>query len=201
VQDALAVHRDLLARGVPHEIVRLDRVILNAEELPEALGLPAQRCVTVRMYAADDVAIAVCVPAGTVPAPGALLHATGARRVTPATPDWINTVTDFAAGLVAPTLLPKSVAILADSSIAAHEVVYTATGDSGTALGIHAADLLRMTGARVGSLLIAPSVAATVTPDDVVDLVSHDAGRLLGAAPGARPDPPRDGRSGGPAAR
>src|SRR3954452_15913112 len=111
MKDALAIHRDLLARGVPHEIVRLRRIILTADELPEALGLPASQCVAVRMYEADGDLVAVCVPAGATPAPSALLQAAGARRIGLAPVDRINAETDFAGGLAAPLLLPTDVPV------------------------------------------------------------------------------------------
>jgi prolyl-tRNA editing enzyme YbaK/EbsC (Cys-tRNA(Pro) deacylase) len=153
MKDALAIHRDLLARGVPHEIVRLRRIILSADELPEALGLAAGQCVSVRMYEADDALVAVCVPAGATPAPSALLQATGASRIGIAPVDRINAETDFAGGLVSPLLLPSHVRVLADASLAAREVLYTPTGESGTALGIHSRDLIDVSGAWVAGLL------------------------------------------------
>src|SRR6185312_729675 len=146
MKDALAIHRDLLTRGVPHEIVRLRRIILTADELPEALGLPANQCVAVRVYEADDKLVAVCLPAGATPAPSALLKATGARRIGVAPVDRINAETDFAGGLVAPLLLPGQIEVLADASLPAREVLYTPTGESGTALGIHSRDLLSVSG-------------------------------------------------------
>src|SRR3954452_13501181 len=153
MKDALAIHRDLLARGVPHEIVRLRRIILTADELPEALGLPPSQCVAVRVYEADGELVAVCVPAGATPAPSALLQATGARRIGVAPVDRINAETDFAGGLVAPLLMPDGVPVFADASLSAREVLYTPTGESGTALGIHSRDLLTVSGARVAGLL------------------------------------------------
>ncbi|MFL6239641.1 MAG: aminoacyl-tRNA deacylase [Actinomycetes bacterium] len=153
MKDALAIHRELLARGIPHEIVRLRRIILSADELPEALGLAPSQCVTVRMYEADHKLVAVMVPAGATPVPSALLQATGARRIGVAAVDRINSETDFAAGLVAPLLLPADVLALADASLSGREVLYAPTGESGTALGIHSRDLLTVSRARVASLL------------------------------------------------
>jgi prolyl-tRNA editing enzyme YbaK/EbsC (Cys-tRNA(Pro) deacylase) len=153
MKDALAIHRDLLARGVPHEIVRLRRIVLTADELPDALGLPPSQCVAVRVYEADDQLVAVCVPAGATPAPSALLRATGARRIGIAPVDRINAETDFAGGLVAPLLLPPQVRVLADASLSVREVLYTPTGESGTALGIHSRDLMSVSGAQVAALL------------------------------------------------
>ena len=153
MKDALAIHRELLAQGVPHEIVRLRRIVLTADELPEALGLSSGQCVAVRMYEADDELAALCVPAGATPAPSAVLQATGARRIGVAPVDRVNAATQFAGGLVAPLLLPDDVRIVLDASLASREVLYTPTGESGTALGIHSRDLLRITGALVCNLL------------------------------------------------
>src|SRR3954471_22889975 len=153
MKDALAIHRELLARGVPHEIVRLRRIILSADELPDALGLPAGQCIAVRLYEADKDLVAVCVPAGAAPAPSPFLPARGARRIGIAPVDRINAETDFAGGLVAPLLLPDDVQVFADASLPAREVLYTPTGESGTALGIHSRDLLTVSGARVAPLL------------------------------------------------
>jgi hypothetical protein len=43
--------------------------------------------------------------------------------------------------------------VLADASLSTREVLYTPTGESGTALGIHSRDLLTVAGARVAALL------------------------------------------------
>lgn len=176
MNDALAIHRDLLSRGVAHEIVRLRRIILSADELPEALGLAADRCLAVRMYEADDRLVAVCVPAGTTVAPTALLAATRAGRLGMAPPDRVNTETQFAAGLVAPILLPDSVPLFVDSTLAGAEVVYTPTGESGTALGIHTTDLLSLTGGRVGPMLTPAPVELDVEINVEIDGLVHRRG-------------------------
>jgi prolyl-tRNA editing enzyme YbaK/EbsC (Cys-tRNA(Pro) deacylase) len=158
VKDALAIHRELLSRGVPHEVVRLRRIVLTADELPEALGLAAGQCVAVRMYEADGALAALCVPAGATPAPSAVLKATGARRIGVAPVDRVNAATQFAGGLVAPLLLPDDVRVILDASLASREVLYTPTGESGTALGIHTRDLISVTGATITNLLTPTSV-------------------------------------------
>src|SRR4051812_37804255 len=70
MKDALDVHRSLLAREVPHEVIRLPRVVLSADEIPDALELPPERCVAVRMYRADEQVAAVIVRAGATAHPG-----------------------------------------------------------------------------------------------------------------------------------
>jgi Cys-tRNA(Pro)/Cys-tRNA(Cys) deacylase len=173
MKDALDVHRSLLAREVPHEIVRLPRLALSADEVPELLDLAADQCVAVRLYRVDDRVVAVIVRAGDQPHPGAVLAALGARSLRSMPPADVNAVTDFAASLVSPVLLPESVTILADSCVGHSDVVYAPTGDSGTVLGISSRWLLLASRARVAELC-AP-VAPTI---DLADDVDADVGQL-----------------------
>lgn len=182
MKGALDVHRALLARDVPHEIVRLPRVVLHADEIPEVLGLPRERCVVVRVYELDTGLVAIAVRAGDVPHPAAILLATGSKQMRLAAPDLVNHVTEYAASLVSPILLPDDVPLYADSCLADVDVVYTPTGDGGTVLGIPARDLLAVTGARVAELSV-PDVPAFQTVDlsredvDIADLLglpAHD---------------------------
>lgn len=183
MRGALDVHRALLAADVPHEVVRLDSRITEADELPRALGLRAG-CLAVRCYlvsrerterrerrAADSFA-AVLVPAGAIPDPASLLTALSACSVRPASPGEVNDATEYAAGLVSPVALPPEVELLADTAVGACDVVYTAVGEGGLALGIRTRDLLVFSGARVATLtssaLAAPALE-TGRPD-VIDL-------------------------------
>jgi len=176
--DALDVHRALLAREVPHEVVRLPRLVLSADEIPEVLDLPASRCVAVRLYLADDEPVAVIVRAGELPHPGAVLAAVGARTLRAARPEVVNRVTDFAAPLVCPVLLPESVIVLADSCVGHADVVYAPTGDGGTALGISSRWLLTSSGASVAELC-SPESPTVDLADDVPGGVRMNA-RLAG---------------------
>jgi prolyl-tRNA editing enzyme YbaK/EbsC (Cys-tRNA(Pro) deacylase) len=171
MKDALDVHRTLLAAEVPHEVVRLPRPVSSADEIPEVLGLPASRCVAVRVYQADERLVAVLMRAGEHPHPGALLTALAATTLRPAPGDLINAATDFAASLVSPVLLPAEIEVLADTCLGHTDVVYAATGDSGTALGIASRRLLTASRARVAELC-APAqhvVGLTVDLDAEVD--------------------------------
>jgi prolyl-tRNA editing enzyme YbaK/EbsC (Cys-tRNA(Pro) deacylase) len=165
MKGALDIHRELLARDVQHEIVRLPRVVLQADEIPDALGLPADSCVAVRMYVADGQLVAVAVPAGRTPDPTALLATLSATAVRPAMAQEVNARTEFAAGLVSPVLLPDDVPLYADAALGGTEVCYTPTGDTGTALGIRVGDLLVVTGARVADLSQAPLTEVVIDLD------------------------------------
>ena len=164
MKDALDVHRSLLAREIPHEIVRLPRPVGSADEIPDVIGLAPQRCVAVRMYIADDHPVAVIVRAGTTPHPGAVLAAARSRSLRSATGEAVNELTDFAAPLVSPLLLPDDVMVLADACIGHAEVVYAPTGDSGTAVGITSRWLLTASRASVTELCL-PEASGSATAD------------------------------------
>jgi Cys-tRNA(Pro)/Cys-tRNA(Cys) deacylase len=155
VRGALDVHQELLARAVPHEVVRLRSRVLTADDLPRVMGLE-QGCVTVRCYLVErdggSSFAAVLVPAGTVPVPSRLLEALDACSVRPARPDQVNAVTDYAAGLVCPVGLSSQVELLVDRVVERTGTCYCALGEGGVALGIRTRDLLEATGARVAPL-------------------------------------------------
>jgi Cys-tRNA(Pro)/Cys-tRNA(Cys) deacylase len=186
LQDALGVHRILLERDVAHEVVRLPRPVQTADELPDVLGLPSASCAVVRCYVAGDlgdprvptVLHAVVVPAGAHPPAAALSAALATPAVREATPAEINAATDCAARLVTAVALPVEVPVLVDAALDTSGTIYTATGESGTALAFRGADLPAVTGGRVVDLTRA-------TPPPVIDL----------DAP--RPAPATAGRSAG----
>ena len=155
MRGALDVHRDLLARDVPHEVLRLPARLASADDLPAALGLE-HGCVSVRCYLVERHGrcsfAAVLVPAGAVPAPQALLDALSARSVRPARPEQVNATTDYTAGLVCPVGLPPDVEVLADEALERCPTSYCALGEGGVALGIRTPDLLSVTGARTAAL-------------------------------------------------
>ena len=173
MKSALDVHRELLARDVPHEMVRLPRRAASGDDLPRLLSLP-RGGVTVRCYEvtrADGAAfVAVLVPSGRVPDPATLLDALGALSVSPARADVVNAVTDYAAGLVGPVCLPADVELLADTALGESDVSYCTVGEGQVVLGIRTRDLLVATGARVASL----TGVGEAGPARVLDL---DAGR------------------------
>jgi prolyl-tRNA editing enzyme YbaK/EbsC (Cys-tRNA(Pro) deacylase) len=115
--------------------------------------------------------IAVIVRAGELPHPGAVLAAIGAHTLRAAAPDVVNEVTDFAASLVSPVLLPDNVDVLADACVGHHDVVYTATGDGGTVLGIPSRWLLTASRARVSELCAPASPTVDLAGD--FDTVGH----------------------------
>ena len=169
MKSALDVHRELLARGVPHEMVRIrGTVALSADDLPRALDVDPLSCVAVRCYVTDHGLAAAVVPAGQVPEPTALLDALGARTLRAASAHEVNLATDCAAGLVSPVGLPADLPLVADAALSAREVLYCPVGEGGVALGIRTADLLAASGAR--------SVALTPLPLPEHDRPSWSAG-------------------------
>ena len=168
MKSALDVHRELLAAGVAHEMVRVRGSVLSADDLPRGLRADRDVCVAVRCYLAtyDDAAgereqfVAVLVRAGDTPDPGSLLEALQATAVRPATAAETNATTDYAAPLVSPIGLGPDVLLLADAALGGTEVLYAATGESGVALGIRTRDLLVAAGARATTLTARPLAPA-----------------------------------------
>lgn len=157
MKNALDVHRELLAAGVAHEMVRVRGGVQSADELPAGLGVEPDVCAVVRCYVAsyDDgrsAFVAVLVRAGDTPDPARLLDAVGATAVRPATADETNDATDYAAPLVCPLGLDERVLLLADAALGGTDVLYAPTGEHGVALGIHTRDLLVAAGARATRL-------------------------------------------------
>ena len=156
MHNVLTVHRTLLENGLRHEIVQLPRTITSADQLPAALALPPRRCLAVRVYEVDDRYVAIIVTADTVPPAEVVREITGGQQARAADEAEISSVTGYAAGLVAPLALPGEVSLYVDQTLAdcADEgaVVYTATGESRTALGIRLADLLAGCAAKPAAL-------------------------------------------------
>ncbi len=164
---AMDVHRELLAREIPHEIVRLPRVVLNASELPDALRLPPPQCISTRIYFVDEVPTAIAVPALSTPEPRAILAALDAMTLRPATSEQTNELTRYAAGLVSAAMLPPGIPLFIDARIDMTGIVYLPTGDTGTALGISGMTLFGLTRGRLAHLVDVP----------VIEL-PHDASRV-----------------------
>jgi Cys-tRNA(Pro)/Cys-tRNA(Cys) deacylase len=157
MNDALTLHRMLLESGIRHEIVQLPWMIGSADQLPAVLALPAERCLAVRVYRVDGEHAAVIVRAGHVPPLPLVCAVTGGRSVHPASEDTVSSVTGYAAGLVAPLALPDNVRVYADEALpgafrADAGAVYTATGETGTALGIWLSDVLALCTAKPAAL-------------------------------------------------
>ncbi|MCL6537367.1 MAG: hypothetical protein K6T28_02075 [Acidothermus sp.] len=160
----LDIRRYLLDYDVPHEIVRLRRPVAHATELPEVLDISADRVVVVHPFEANDRSrrrlVVLMAPASTRLEPlgchtvlAQLLREMFATPVVvaPASAEMVSRWTDYAASHVAPLLLPADVPVFATPALEelGGTVVYTPTGDSGTALAIPAGDLITLAGARI----------------------------------------------------
>ena len=184
MKGALDVHRELLARDIPHEMVRLTGRASTADDLPRLVGI-TPGCVAVRCYEVSRDSgpgfAAILVPAGRLPQPEALLDALDARSVRPASADAISAATAYVAGLVGPLCLPPEVELLADTALGESDVCYCPVGEGGVVLGIRTRDLLVTTGARVASLT-GPAPLAGELDDlaQVVDLTRWSGARTTG---------------------
>jgi Cys-tRNA(Pro)/Cys-tRNA(Cys) deacylase len=160
----LDIHQYLLQHDVHHEIVRLPRPAASAEHLAEVLGITPRRCLAIHPFHArtpdGDVLVLLLAPADAtpdfaqlIPALGELLrdHLGPAVELAVAGADLVSSHTDYLAGHLAPLLLPADVIVVTTSGVVdlATSIIYTATGDGGTALGIGATDLLNLSHAIV----------------------------------------------------
>jgi prolyl-tRNA editing enzyme YbaK/EbsC (Cys-tRNA(Pro) deacylase) len=116
----------------------------------------------------EPALIAVIVWAGRLPDIGDLRRITGQPRVCTAAEWTVNDVTGYAAGLVSPLALPETVEVYADDDVISeldHEaVVYTATGESGTALGIRLLDLFSLCPAKPAAIGVSGPAPAQGSP-------------------------------------
>jgi Cys-tRNA(Pro)/Cys-tRNA(Cys) deacylase len=160
----LDIHQYLLQHDVHHEIVRLPRPAASAEHLAEVLGITPRRCLAIHPFHAltpdGDVLVLVLAPADAATAAEELIGVLGELlrdhlgpevALSVAGADLISSHTDYLAGHLAPLLLPPDVLVVATSGVVdlATSIIYTATGDGGTALGIGATDLLSLSHAIV----------------------------------------------------
>jgi Cys-tRNA(Pro)/Cys-tRNA(Cys) deacylase len=161
MKTALDLHRELLSRDIPHEIVRLPYAVSSVADLPDALGVPADQCMAVRVFVADDRLVAFGLGVGRQPQLDSLLLAADCLTLRMATGQEVSAATDFPAGLVPPLPLPPGMPLFVDAQLGQHDVLYTASGEQGTALGIRTAELLVASRARVAPLTT-PSLADLV---------------------------------------
>jgi Cys-tRNA(Pro)/Cys-tRNA(Cys) deacylase len=178
----LDIHQYLLEHDVHHEIVRLPRPAASAEHLAEVLGVTPRRCLAIHPFHTltpdGDVLVLVLAPADEEPTTATLVSALRDLLHDRLGPDaelnvagasLVSRRTDYIAGHLAPLLLPPDVIVVSTQGMLdlATSIIYTATGDGGTALGIEATDLLNLSGAIV---------LPTDTPADGgyhVDTVDH----------------------------
>jgi prolyl-tRNA editing enzyme YbaK/EbsC (Cys-tRNA(Pro) deacylase) len=152
MKDALAIHRSLLAHQIHHEIVRLPRALASSDDLPDVLGVDPRSCVGVTLFEVTTRAgrdpVAVVATVGSAPSLVTVGATVGATRVRPASPYMVNSVTDYAAGLVSPLLLPENLTVLVDQRVldgfGPDDTVYTPTGERRTALQIRAFHLFTL---------------------------------------------------------
>jgi Cys-tRNA(Pro)/Cys-tRNA(Cys) deacylase len=160
----LDIHQYLLEHDVHHEIVRLPRPAASAAHLAEVLGVTPRRCLSIQPFHAltpeGDVLVLVLAPADEDAAAETLVFALREllrdrlgpdAQLSVAGASLVSRRTDYIAGHLAPLLLPPDVIVVSTRGVVdlATSIIYTATGDGGTALGIAATDLLNLSRAIV----------------------------------------------------
>jgi Cys-tRNA(Pro)/Cys-tRNA(Cys) deacylase len=112
--------------------------------------------------------------------------------VTAAAPELISSRTDYLPSQLAPILLPPDVVVVAVDELAAlgNDIVYTATGDGGTALALRACDLIDITRAgrlsRTGDarvIVLDTPTATRTSAGRAITVVPAEAGDSVRRAP------------------
>lgn len=165
MKGSLDVHRALLERDIPHEVLRLRHLISHADDLPDVLGVDADQCVHVRVFVGAGTRAAVATEAGRPPLISVLREMLDEPTLRAATAAETNEATEYAAGLVSPLLLPPELPLYVDARLGTGQLLYTPTGDTGNALAIPTRDLLMLTAARV-AVLSQPSLVDLTHPDE-----------------------------------
>jgi Cys-tRNA(Pro)/Cys-tRNA(Cys) deacylase len=128
---------------------------------------------------ATDRRVVDAVQAYLLAHPGALRGGRRPRKalrqaitVVPAAPELVSSRTDYLASHLAPLLLPADVLVVAVPYLAelGSNIVYTATGDGGTALALRATDLVDASNAKMlgpieepDTIVLDPPIAPTST--------------------------------------
>ena len=143
------VHDELLASGIPHEILRLPSSSRTAELAAEALGVEVGDVVKSLLFVLDDERPVLALVTGdSTVDEGALARETGATDVRLARAHEVRECTGYRPGAVPPCALATDVPVVADPGVFAPEVVYCGGGTTTTLLKIRGSDLDALLGAR-----------------------------------------------------
>jgi prolyl-tRNA editing enzyme YbaK/EbsC (Cys-tRNA(Pro) deacylase) len=143
------VHDELVANGIPHEILQLQSSSRTAELAAEALGVDVGDVVKSLLFILDDERPVLALVTGdtTVDA-DALACVTGASEVRLARAREVRESTGYRPGAVPPCALATDVLVVADPGVFTPEVVYCGGGTTTTMLKVRGADLDVLLGAQ-----------------------------------------------------
>ena len=149
---------DFVARhSLDAEIISTPSGVPTVETAAAALGVPVDRILKTLVFTgpADEVVIAIACGTGKVDRQKLAVSA-GLPKVRISSPDVVLAATGYPAGGVAPVDLPDSAIVVIDERVVQQERVYGGSGTDLHMLRIRVADIVRLSKARIASILRDP---------------------------------------------
>lgn len=137
-----------VAPGVPMPTV---------ESAAAAIGVPEEQILKTLLFVGDDGRYVVAIASGSRRISRALLaDASGISRARAAKPESVLEVTGYPAGGVAPLALASGVPVIVDEAVISLPVAYGGGGTEHLLLRLDPADIVRLNGATVASIVDRP---------------------------------------------
>jgi prolyl-tRNA editing enzyme YbaK/EbsC (Cys-tRNA(Pro) deacylase) len=152
MRSSVDVHNFLLERGVPHELVPLNRRLPSPDRWAGALGLPPEQVGRVVMFDGPDGPVAALVRSDDSPHLSRVAEVAEAEELAEMAPARATDLTGFLSEVIPPAGLPAEVTVIVDRLLAEQEVLYFPGGEPSSILKIRARDLTEATGARVAPI-------------------------------------------------
>ena len=157
MRTSVDVHNFLVERDVPHEVFLTRGRLRTPERIAAILELPPEEVGKVVIFEGDGGAVAAVVPAGSEVDPQRLARVASRSDLRPATLERTIELTGYLPESLPPVGLPAEIDVVVDRSLDRRSrVLYFPGGDVRVVLKIRGGDLLRSTGARVGSIRTRP---------------------------------------------
>lgn len=146
-QSSTPVTRALAAQNVPHRLFHHTSPVNSLEQAAQERGQTPDQVVRSILFRVQQDEYMLVLVAG----PGqiswrALRQHLGQSRLTMASEDEVLAVTGYVIGAVSPFGLPHPLRVLMDESVLAQQEISIGSGERGTTVIMHTADLLRALG-------------------------------------------------------
>jgi Cys-tRNA(Pro) deacylase len=152
MRSSVEVNNFLQSTDAKYELVALSGHVKDAEQMADLLGLDLCEIVKVLVFIADGAPLLVIVPGDRHANPAKVKAAVGAKKVGFAPEKEVAEITDYQSRATPPVAWKTKADVYADRSLPNTGVVYTTGGDPNVVLKIRAADLLRVTGAKIADI-------------------------------------------------
>lgn len=148
MKTSVDLHRFLLERGVPHEIVPIESPTRTCEQTAVALGLPPRDIAKSVFFEVEDGPVQVILAGDRKVSYERLEKVTGHAKARLARPEQVIEWTSYPLGATPPVGLATEARTLVDKSLAS-DVIYTGSGELHSILKLRLEDLLKLTTAEV----------------------------------------------------